>query len=269
MKREAFAVLALAGAVALAGCANGFQSFYRPVASPQVVQSMRVAPAPNEPLLQHASPPVDHALTAAARQGYLVMGYSSFNGAHGSDSSALAEGKRVGADLVLIFDPQYTGTRSGTIPLTTPTSQTTTYNGTATAYGSGGSVTAYGSGTATTYGSHTTYIPFHVDRYDFLAVYLFKEHFHTGLLLHALTDAQRQAIGSNAGGYVYAVVDGSPAYLADVLAGDIVTAVDGRPFIMSQDSPTVAYLRAHYGEPLTFTIFRNGSYLTKTFAPLR
>lgn len=269
MKRQFVALLALSSMVALGGCASGFQSFYRPVAPPQAVEQMRVAPAPAEPLLQHGSPPVDQAISAAARQGYLVMGYSSFNGAHGSDSAALAEGKRVGADLVLVFDPRYTGTRSGSIPLTTPTSQTTYYNGTATAYGSGGSVTAYGSGTATTYGSRTTYIPFHVDRYDFLAVYLFKEHFHTGFLLRPLTDEQRQSLGSNAGGYVYGVVDGSPAFLANVLVGDIVTAVDGRPFIMSDGSAASTYLHAHYGEPMTFTIFRNGSYITKTFAPLR
>jgi len=262
-------MLVMLSAAALAGCASGFQSFYRPTAPPQVVQQMRLAPAPDQPLLQRGSFPVDQAISAAARQGYLVIGYSSFNGAHGSDSSALAEGKRVGADLVLVFDPRYTGTRSGAMPLVTPTSQTTYYNGTATAYGSGGSVTAYGSGTATTYGTRTTYIPFHVDRYDYLAVYLFKEHFHTGFLLRSLTDAQHQAIGSNAGGYVNGVVDGSPAYLANVLAGDIVTAVDGRPFLMSEDSATTAYLRAHYGEPMTFTIFRNGSYITKTFAPLR
>jgi len=197
------------------------------------------------------------------------MGFSSFNGARGSDSDALAEGKRVGADLILVFDPKYTGTRSGAIPLTTPATETTQYSGTATAYGSGGSVTAYETGTATTYGSRTTYVPFHVDRYDFLAVYLFKEHYHTGLLLSPLTDAQRQTLGSNAGGYVYGVVDGSPAFFADVLAGDIVTAIDGLPMIMTNDSAATTYLQTHYGRPVTFTIFRHGAYLTKTFVPLK
>lgn len=260
-----FCATALA-VLTLGGCASGFQSFYRPTATPQQLQDLRANPPPDTPELRQASPPVAQAISEANREGYVVMGYSSFNGAHGSDSSALAEGKRVGADLVLVFNPQYTGTRSGAMPITTPTSQTTYYSGTATAYGSGGYATAYGSGTATTYGSRTTYIPFHVDRYDFLAVYLFKEHVHVGWIMRPLTDAQRQALGSNAGGYVENVVNGSPAFDADILPGDIVTAVDGHPIGSAQ---TLAYLKSRYGEPVTFTIFRNGAYLTKTFAPLR
>lgn len=253
--------------LALGGCASGFKSFYRPTAPAAQIANARAGAPAETPELQHASYPADAAIEAAARHGYLVMGYSSFNGAHGSDSAALAEAKRVGADLVLVFDPRYTGTRSGEVPITTPTSHTTYYNGTATAYGSGGSVTAYGSGSATTYGSHTTYIPIHVDRYDYLAVYLFKEQVHTGFLLRRLTDAQRRAIGSNAGAYIYGVVDGSPAYRADVLAGDIITAADGRPF--DPESPAITdYLKAHRGFPVTFAIYRDGQYISKTFALL-
>lgn len=257
------------GALSLTGCASGFQSFYRPMGTPEQIQKLRDSAPSGTPELRHGSPPVDQAILAANRQGYWVMGYSSFNGAHGSDAAALAEGSRVGADLVLVFDPQYTGTRSGAVPLTTPTSQTTYYNGTATAYGAGGSVTAYGSGTATTYGTSTTYIPFHVDRYNFLAVYLFKLHVHTGFVSRPITDAQRQALGSNYGIYIATVVDGSPAFQAGVLPGDIVTAVDGHPIGISDHDPGIAYLQAHYGEPLTFTVFRNGTYLTKIFAPLQ
>ncbi len=249
--------------LALGGCTSGFQSFYRATATAEQVQTLRVNPPPGTPVLLHGSFPIDGAIAAANRHGYLVMGYSSFNGARGSDSSALAEGKRLGADVVLVFDPRYTGTRTGSIPITTPTSETTDYNGTATSFGSGDMFTY--SGTATTYGSRTAYIPFHVNRYDFLAVYLFKEHFHTGFITRPLTDAQRQALGSNTGMYVANVVDGSPAFLANVLPGDIVTAVDGRPFDGSEAA--AVYLKSHYGDPLTFTIFRNGAYLTKTFAP--
>lgn len=252
--------------LALGGCASGFQSFYRPIGTPAQIADARAGAPTAIPELQHAPYPEDSAIAAAGRRGYRVMGYASFNGARGSDSAALAEGKRVGADLVLVFDAKYTGTRSGAVPITTPTSQTTNYSGTATAYGSGGSVTAYGSGTATTYGSRTTYIPFHVDRYDYLAVYLFKEQVHTGFLLRQLTDAQRRAIGSNAGAYVYGVVDDSPAYRANVLAGDIVTAADGHPF--AENSDIAAYLKTHRGYPVTFTIYRDGQYISKTFALL-
>lgn len=254
------------GALVLGGCASGFQSFYRPTATTQQLQALRANPPPDTPELRQASFPVERAISEANREGYLVMGYSSFNGAHGSDSSALAEGKRVGADLVLVFNPRYTGTRSGAMPITTPTSQTTYYNGTASAYGTGGYATAYGSGTATTYGSRTTYIPFHVNRFDFMTVYLFKVHVHVGWILRPLTDAQRQTLGSNSGAYVENVVNGSPAFDANILPGDIVTAVDGHPLGNAQ---TLAYLKSRYGEPVTFTIYRNGSYLTKTFAPLR
>lgn len=256
----------LLGALAIGGCASGFQSFYRPTASPELVQEMRANPPPAEPELRHAQFPVENAIRAAAIQGYRVMGHSSFNGAHGSDAAALAEGQRVGADLVLVFDPQHTGTRSGAVPITTPTAQTTYYSGTATAFGSGGSATAYGSGTATTYGTHTTYIPFTVERYDFLAVYMVKIRIHVGWITRALTDVERRELGSNAGLYVVDLVNGSPGFVAGLLPGDIVTAVDGHP--LDGTPASESYLKSHYGSPLTFTIYRNRAYLTKTFAPL-
>lgn len=269
MKAFISASVMLLGVILLAGCASGFQSFYRPLGTPAQIASARAGAPPEEPELRQGAYPVSESIEAANRHGFVVMGYSSFNGARGSDSAALAEGKRVGADLVIVFSPRYTGTRTGVMPITTPTSQTTYYSGTATAYGSGGVATAYGNGSATTYGSRTDYIPFNINRYDFLAVYLFKVHVHTGFVLRPLTDQQRQEIGSNAGEYVVTIVDGSPAFAAGVLPGDIVTAIDGRPWMPDDGGELAAYLRAHYGQPVTFTIYRRGVHLTKTFAPLR
>jgi len=172
MKNVAIALLVLS----LTGCAvNGYSKFYQqvPDATPEAIAQIRAAPPPETPLVMYAAKPPDP--KPFMQQGYAVIGYSSFNSGHNEpDSEAVAQAKKIGADLVVIVDPNYTGSVTSQIPLTLPTTTTSQTNGSATAYGSGGSVTAYGNSTTTTYGSRTTYIPMTVNRYDYGAVYFVK-----------------------------------------------------------------------------------------------
>ena len=103
------------------------------------------------------------------------IGYSSFTSGHRQkDDDAIDQGKKVGADLVLILDPQYAESVTTSVPLTTPTATTSYTNGMATAYGTGGSAVAFGNSTTTTYGTNTTYVPMTVNRYQYGALYLVK-----------------------------------------------------------------------------------------------
>jgi hypothetical protein len=81
-----------------------------------------VNPPPAEPELVHGNDPkVD--FPAALAEGYILIGSSSFHGRQTGDAGAVAQAKLVGADRVLIFD-KYLRTDEGTMPLTTPTVQT-------------------------------------------------------------------------------------------------------------------------------------------------
>lgn len=216
-------ILLTLGVCLLCGCASGYAKFYRSAvgATPEVITKNRAAPAPKAPALERAGgAPVD-VVAAYGRRGYALIGYSSFNsGRRESDSAAVAQGADVGADIVVVVDPRYTGSVSTTVPITTPTATTSYTTGTATAYGPGGPVTAYGNATTTTYGSQTNYLPLTIQRFDYGALYFYKRHWVFGALFRDLNDDERRALQSNRGVYVSTLVDGSPAFNADILAGE-------------------------------------------------
>jgi len=257
-------ILIVAAAVMLVGCATGYKDFYRPLpnATPDMIAKSRSAPPPAEPAVDHTGLTGKALGDAYGAQGYAVIGYSSFNSGHKeSDSNAVQQGKKVGADLVVISNPQYTGTQSSVIPIVTPTSSTSYTSGSATAYGSGGTATAYGSATTTTYGSQTNFIPISTNRYDYLAVYLVKSKVTLGLRTVDLTSEQRQELQSNHGVMVTVVITGSPAYDADILVGDFVLAMDGTPVAGAAGYSDL--IRQKAGKLVSVTIYRHGQTFAK------
>ena len=117
-------------------------------------------------------------LDAYAKRGYVQIGNAMFNsGRDEPETAAVHQGQKVGADLVLILNPKYTGSVTSSVPITTPTTNLSYTSGTATAYGSGGTVTAYGNSTTTTYGTTTNYVPITVNRSDYGAVFFVKQRF--------------------------------------------------------------------------------------------
>lgn len=262
MKGKLIAVAACA--LLLNGCVNGYAKFYHqaPGATPDLVAARRVAPAPAVPQIERWSGSPEDAYKHFAQMGYLSIGYSSFNGGGGAtEQQALDQGKKVGADIVVVLAPHYTGTRSTVVPIVTPTSNTSVTNATATAYGAGGTTTAYGTATTTSYGSQTNFVPISTDRFDFGAIYLVKARMSLGLLFRDLNDEERQALGSNSGVVVTTVVDGTPAFAADILPGDIVTTVDGERTSVAMMNERMPGL---HGKTITLTIHRASGDLQKT-----
>lgn len=252
--------------ITLASCASGYSSFYTPSAdaTPEVIAARRVAPPPATPLLERSTPADPETILAAyAKRGYVMIGNSMFNsGKAESESSALKQGSAVGADLVLVLNPQYTGSITSSVPLTTPTTTTSHTSGSATAYGPSGTVNAYGNATTTTYGSKTTYIPMTVHRSDYGAVYFVKQRFNLGAFARDLNDSERQDLQSNQGAVVQIIVDDSPAFRADILPGDIVRAIDG----LSVPNKAGFYdlLEKRRGRLITLSLIRRGQQLEKS-----
>lgn len=265
MKRSFALVPAIVGAALLAGCVNGYAKFYRSYngATPQRISQIRAAPPARSPVLDHYAGDVKTMFDRYESAGYMPIGYSSFNSGHNeTDAEALTQAKKVGADLVVVMSPKYTGTTSTVLPLVTPTTSTSYTSGTATAYGSNGqSATAYGSATTTTYGSRTTYIPINTRRYDYGAVYFVRFKYRLGVLYGPLTNALRQRLGTNRALPIRLVVYNSPAFNADILPGDVITSIDGRP-ATAETMKEAAKVDA--GGPLTLTLVREGKKIEKT-----
>jgi hypothetical protein len=253
-------------ALVLTGCASGYKQFYKQAqgASPEAIAARRAAPSPPMPIVERAQPGEGRALLDAyAKRGYIMIGNSMFNsGRRPSDDSAVRQAQSVGADLVVILIPRYTGSETSSVPITTPTTSTSHSTGTATAFGSGGSVTAYGSGTTTTYATTTNYVPITVHRSDYAAFYFVKQRFDLGIFTRDLNDGERQELQTNKGAVVRLVVDGTPAFNADILVGDVITAIDG--IAVSNAQTGREHLRERRGKLVSLSIVRRGQRIEKT-----
>jgi len=255
----------LAFIMLLAGCASGYKDFYRPTQglTAEALAARRSSPPPATPVVERAQPGNGRELLDGyAKRGYIVIGQSMFNsGRRESDDAAVRQGIAVGADLVVILNPRYTGSFTSSVPVTTPTTSTSYSSGTATAFGPGGPVTAYGSGTTTTYGSTTSYVPVTVHRSDYGALYFVKQRVGLGIQYRDLNDAERQELQTNKGVVVRLVVDGSPAFDADVLVGDVLTAIDGIP--ISGVRACTQLLAERHGKLVSLSIVRRGQRMEK------
>lgn len=248
------------------GCASGYASFYKPIpgATPEVIAERRANPPPQTPLVERSAPDdPKKILEAYARRGYAMIGTSEFNSGHNeSEASAIKQGQLVKADLVLIMNPQYTGSVTTSMPLTTPTTTTSYTSGTATAYGPGGTVNAYGSGTTTTYGSKTTYIPITINRSNYAAVYFVKQRYVLGAFVRDLNDSERQELQTNQGVVVLTIVNDTPAFSSDVIPGDIILTIDGQQ--VANQAAYERILDAHKGQVTELTLVRRGQKIQKS-----
>ena len=245
----------------LAGCANPYSKFYRPNANPYLAKAAIPSSAP---LTIYSTNDFQRDVDALMRKGYTVIGRSAFNAASNSVSERQlrAQAADVHAEIVLVSS-RFTHTITGAIPLVTPTTSTSYTSGTATANGPGGTVTAYGNATTTTYGTQTTMMPYTIARSDFEAVYFAKARQRTGMLMAPLDDATRKRIGTNAGVLVRLLVDGSPAFDADILPGDILLSMaDNRVVSVEQYTQL---LDRYEGQTVTFHFDRDGQGIDKTF----
>ena len=259
-------LVAVTTALALTGCANGYKEFYIPATgvSPEFVSANRASAAPALPVIER-SPfgDLEKIIAGYSKRGYVVIGESSFNsGENVSEDHALKQGAAVGADLVLVFVPQYTGSVTSSMPLTTPTTSTSYTTSSANAYGPGGQATAFGNASTTTYGSTTTYIPITVNRSDYGAIYFVKGRFRVGAFVRNLNDLERQLLQTNQGVVVTTIVDDSPAYKADILAGDMIVAMDGERVSNQESFTRMASARA--GRLINLSLIRNGKPIEKS-----
>ena len=243
----------------LTACANPYEKFYRGV--PDARTTPNYIPS-TEPLKIYATNDFVRDAEVLGVKGYAAIGESSFTA--GSDKATEEQLKqqatKIGAQAVLI-STKYAGTISGAIPITLPNNTTSYTSGNATAYGPNGSVTAYGNATTTTYGTQTTMMPYSVQRSSFDAVYFIKRKYSLGVQTQALTDDERKLIQTNSGVHVKFVIEGTPAYTADIFKGDLILKL-GEDRVQSTDQ--FSSLAAKYrGQLVTVTIYREGKLIEK------
>ena len=219
-------LLSVVCALALSGCSNPFSDFYQDTSTTmQGSVDEAATQAMRDPELFRSEQAVED-LRSLAERGYGMVGYARFNSRAVDPALAVVQARKVGAELVLL-STRYTNTVSGVVPFTTqglPQQVTTHFSG--STWGSGGSSVFSGTATSTVPGpTITTFIPYSVDRFDYLASFwrTFKPAFGVGTLPLPL-DA-RQRLGRNRGVVIAGVVQGSPAAQAGLMRGDILFSI--------------------------------------------
>ena len=225
----------------LAGCVSGYQQFYNPIVDPRTLNDA-VLLAPDQDPQIYGSDNFEQDTLTLQSKNYILIGYSSFNGALEAETGAIAQAKRLGATVVLVAS-QYTNTQTTTSTLFLPTTTTTYHSGnlsgntTYNSFSSGylGSSSTYGTytGTSTTYGTQAVPITTHQRRYDQTAYYFVEstKQWRVGVLYDDLTIEQRKQYGRNTGVYIGLVIENTPAYLANVLPGDVLIEINDDPVI--------------------------------------
>lgn len=240
----------------LVSCVNNYEKFY--TSTGVNISHPRVLVTNEEPeILRIDQASVEASMNQLSENGYMQIGYSSFNSAEANDNNLIAFAKKIKATKVLLYK-NYTNTMSGSMPLTLPNTQTSYHSGNVNAYGYGGSSFGSYSGTSTTYGTQTTYIPYNTRRYDHGAAYFVKRKpGGLGVGFRDLTVEERQSLDSNFGAAITIVVKGSSAFKNNMMAGDLVTKIDGQEV---QDGNHFAeIIKTKYGKnTVHFTLYRSG-----------
>lgn len=236
-------------ALLISACANPYAEFYRGIPDARV----RSEYIPTTEALQiFRTDNIEQDTKALRRKGYVPVGSSSFNAASNkvTETQLREQANTIGAHVVLSTS-KFTHTVSGTIPLTLPNTTTTFVDGKK----------------RTTYGTQTTSIPYTVDRAEFKAVYFVKAKSRIGLVVAPLDDTTRGQLTQSSGVRVDVVVEGSPAFEADILPGDILLAFGGQAV---RSVEHYQELLPHFtGKTVELVLNRDGRPITRVVAGQR
>jgi hypothetical protein len=246
----------------LCGCSSPFSQFYYDrTGGIDISKSPNIILTKEDPKLNRGgNPELD--TQRMLEDGFGLIGFSHFNAGNVNEHEAIWQAKKVKASVILIYS-NYTTTVSGTLPLTLPDTRTTTTSSYGNVYGSGGYANYSGTSYSTTYGTRTTYMPYSVNRYDYLATYWVKLKDPVfGAHVTDIGDEARKKFGSNKGVMVQAVVKHSPAYMADILKGDIIRAI-GEVDMYGQSTFQEA-IEKYRGKEVNIIILRDEQELSKS-----
>jgi len=158
-------------------------------------------PTSAQPIFHQSSGDAKQDLRTMLTNGYELVGYSAFNGREAGQKGVRKQAMKVGASDVVYLE-KYTETQS---------------------------LGAIGNTSFSRWGAFSFVTPMSVRRYDQLAMY-FRKAPREGLGVYPrpLSDEEKAKLNSNKGVAITAVVNGSPAFMADILPGDIIIAIGGR-----------------------------------------
>lgn len=240
--------------IVLTGCANNYQKFYVQKIPSGDLNNLNLLKKDQAPKI-YSTNDIKKDINALRSKRYVVIGTSEFNAQFEKTDKAIDVAKSIGATIVLVNNT-YTDTQSAVVPFFLPNTTTTTTTGMISSpYNSPSTF----SGTSTAYG--TSVVPFIVNnrRYDQVAVYFAQSNIKpkVGILFNDLTDKERKEYGQNTGVIIMTVIENSPAFLANIVNGDLILKFDNKDVVNSNNLVKLIGEKK-LDEKATFTLIRNG-----------
>lgn len=218
----------MAIAILLFGCAgSAFKQHYESHSERQPSDAKsRLLPPPEGEARLLSSEDIRADAVRLMENGYLLLGRSKFVSKQIDPGSALKLAKEVGASVILVSE-QYTNTVEDIVPVTEwiPAKQDTIVKTVVISDGrNNGRKVIRQAVVETTEGEfQTTYVPQSTDYYEYAATFWAKSKPPVfGVMVRPTDEETRQRLQSNHGLMVVAVIRDSPAFLADILRGDVI-----------------------------------------------
>ena len=212
------------------GCTtNNFEKFYIDKLQGKSVKELPGVAVTTESPKLYTTADTAKEIPAMVANGFVLVGYSAFNAGPQDNGGAIRQADKVGA-AVVILQSKYTHTVSGSVPYTVSNPhQTVITNTSGSIYGPSGYSSFSGTSISSVPGGYSTYqIPYTVNRSDYIATYWVKRKPPVfGAVVGPMPDDLRKSLGTNRGVLVTAIINGTPAFHADILTGDAILEIDG------------------------------------------
>jgi hypothetical protein len=265
-------------AAALTGCQtqaptpNGFAMFYQDEAQnlrPEV--RARLLPPSGPPQIENVPlAQIQDETKRFLERGFVRIGVASFSGPAGTRKQVIEQAVKVGAEIVIIgseFSHAMQGVRPS-LSLQPGQTYTTQERGTMTAntLQGGNNAFAYGSyaGSATTTTSptvQTQYTPYQIPIFSQVASFWRRAKPGIfGASFAPIPEEMRAKLERNTGVSVVAIVEGSPAFKANIIRGDVIIKVANKPVDTVQE--LMDALLSYAGQKVSLTIIRDTKTLT-------
>ena len=233
----------LLATVLLSGCANNnYKTFYTEFVDPKTHPSVTPLRSGETPEL-YTSKNLDQDILTLRSKGYTAVGESAFNAGYEDPAKAIEQAKFIGASIILV-NSAYTNTETSTTSLLLPNNRTTYFPG----------------GTATTYGTMVVPMSSNTRRYDQFGIYFAKLNGtpRYGIQGRDLTVDLRRELGRNTGMLIEVVGEDTPVFYANVIAGDVLIRLDGKPVLDREGAIALLGAVPESADIVVMTVVRNG-----------
>tara|TARA_R110002096_G_scaffold416576_2_gene619292 strand:+ start:110307 stop:111095 length:789 start_codon:yes stop_codon:yes gene_type:complete len=246
----------------LSACGTGqFGSTYQGYLTPERAANVVMLADGQEPELI-LSNNIDRDVLSYREHNYVVIGESAFNGFHENPNNAVRQAKEVRATHVIVSSA-YTDTESRIdydyqdVYSTVFVSRVKTVDGREVSVNE--TVTV----------RDTVSVPYvrQHDNFDQWAVYMVKslEVHKLGILIRDLDQQERALYSRNTGTVIDVVLANSPAFLADIVQGDVLTAINGQKIINTRDAVRLIADLELSGQTVILSLIKGGENKDITF----